>query len=314
MAFKDIFRDGQSSVRKSFFDNFNRVNQSTINPASDGSLWKSVRGLFSISGSKAQGDSSNYPMSTIEMPYSDVKIELSGISQGASAALWVTDSGNWWAVGVDQESSTTCQTCYSCDAYATACANYYYNSSNCNQWNSAYGGFPSLQSYSFCNSSNCASRNAKYNYCNAYNSTNCATNYYYYTFPYVPAGTNCTGNYNASNLTCNTYTYCSSSSAYNCNCVTTYPAYIRIIKSVSNTISEVASWAISSAANSLRVKTSGTQLTIQAYSDASLSNQIGSDIVYSPSGAIIETEFGVSIKPSSYNQGYSIDSVSISKN
>lgn len=314
MAFKDIFRSSQSSVRKSFFDNFNRVNQSTINPASDGSLWKAVRGVFSISGSKASGDSNNYPMSTIEMPYSNVNIELSGISQGGSAALWVSDSGNWWAVGVDQESNTTCQTCYTCNAYQAACLNYYYNGSYCNQWNSAYGGFPSLQSYSFCNSSNCASRNAKYGYCNAYNSTNCATNYYYYTFPFVPAGTNCTGGYNTSNLSCNYYNYCSNSSSYSCNCVTTYPAYVRIIKSVSSVISEVASWAISSAANSLRVKTSGSQVTIQAYSDTGLANQIGSDIVYSPSGVIIETEFGVSIKPSSYNQGYSIDSVSISKN
>jgi hypothetical protein len=359
MASQDRVKGSVSSVRKRLKDTFNRVDQTGLGAASDGSLWTQVRGAFNIVGSAASGGDNNYPIAAVKMPYSNVNIELQSISQGGSAALWVSDSGNWWAVGVDTVKQEVCQTCYTCNAYSSNCngtmnasncisGTYYpstcngnisYVGSNCASYYSCgttnYYTTNCLGSYYFCYTY-CGAANARYGYCNSY-VTNCATNYYYYSCTYstyVPGSCCgsynaayyvcngsynsayfvCNGGYNASNCNGNMNMTCISESPYSCNCSFIYPKYVRLIKSVASTISEVSSWALASAANSLRVKTSGTQLTIQAYSDQNLVTQIGSDIVYSPSNVTIETMFGISVKPSNHDQGYSIGDVTISKN
>jgi hypothetical protein len=292
------------------------------------------------------------------MPYSNVNIELKSISQGAGAALWVSDAGNWWVVGVDTVQQQVCQTCYTCNAYSSNC-NGNYNTSNCNGFtyypsncngNISYVA-PTVANYYDCSYSiayttncmgsyyfcytYCGAANSRYGYCNSY-VTNCATNYYYYSctnYYYVPAYcanynaayyvcngyynsaySACTGGYNASNCNGNMNMTCIAYSPYDCNCSFIYPKYVRLIKSVGSTISEVANWAINAAAASLRVKTSGSQLTIQAYSDQNLVTQIDGDIVYTPSGVNIETMFGISVKPSNHDQGYSIGEINITKN
>jgi hypothetical protein len=66
-------------------------------------------------------------------------------------------------------------------------------------------------------------------------------------------------------------------------------------------------------ASALKVKTSGSQLTISAYSDPSMISQIGSDLVYTPTGVTITPTFGITIIPSSYNQGYAVDEIQIKR-
>lgn len=93
-----------SSVRKFFIDFFARPNSSVIGNAEDGSFWRAVRGAFKIFSSRADTNTnpSEYPMATQKMPYQDVDIQLYDIDNGSAAALWVTDAGNWYAVGIDQ--------------------------------------------------------------------------------------------------------------------------------------------------------------------------------------------------------------------
>jgi hypothetical protein len=238
------------------------------------------------------------------LPFNDADIKLSDISQGSAAALWVTDSGNWWAVGIDQAAgeSCNCQTCLGTNAATYA-------------WNNGSGGNP----YNYTYTTNCQGGcESFYSYCVAYNTNGqfCAqyaegcssyryytceqtgTAYYAYVAPYeylVANGTSFT---------------------YSCNCSTCYPQYLRLIQSASSVISEVTSWLISStvAALSLRVKTLNKGITVSAYSDANLTNQIGSDIMYTASEATVNGKYGLTIKPSTSSQGYTVSSIEINQN
>ena len=98
------------------------------------------------------------------------------------------------------------------------------------------------------------------------------------------------------------------------NCGTCYPQYIRIVQSVANTISTIGTYLVgtgTSAVKSLRVSTSGQQITTKAYSDENLVTQIGNDLVYTATGAVLDQRFGLVVMPSAYTQGYSVDEISI---
>lgn len=385
------------AVRNRFFDNFNRANQTGLGTATDGSLWKQIRGQFNISGNQAVGADNNYPMAVVDMPFSNVDIALTGVTQGSAAALWVTDSGNWWAVGIDQVSQTNCQTCNDCISFSGVNCNGSINSSNencaafgsnftCNSPGNQFGG-NAQSSFAFQFGGNCQNTFLTWNAgsCNAWNTPgstclswtrsggNCSAwnsganasfrtcrLWNAVTFPcgaFTPVPGTCktwggntskcntwnaiqytTNSWNSIQWNCaggTTFTFCVAPSgawnsqfcngtwnssnciqwnSYSCNCVTTYPQYIRIMKSVASVVSEVYSTTIASVAQSLRVRTNGSQITVKAYSDPNLTTQIGSDIVHTPTGVTVTTSFGITIDPSSYNQGYSIDSIEINKN
>jgi hypothetical protein len=54
------------------------------------------------------------------------------------------------------------------------------------------------------------------------------------------------------------------------------------------------------------VSTSGNQITARAFSDTNLVTQIGSDLVYTATGATINTTYGISISPTQYAQSDTI--------
>jgi hypothetical protein len=318
---------------KRIFDTFDSNN---LVQTREGSRWNKRRGDWSESSSKVSSSTlaSEYPMSTVSIPQSSkVTMSLKGVSQGAGAALWVTDSGNWWAISVQQDGATNCncQQCEQCNAYqcnATGCvcgwwcAGYgctgNYNTSNCTGYNTSNcTGYNTSNCQGYrCSSYSYNSKNKTYvcngYICNGYNGSNCKG----YN------GSNCKG-YNGSNcnaegctdLRCGCYgctsSSCSSSSLVDCNCQTCYPPYIRLLQSVGNTVSQITQWALSSVANSIKVIATGTGISIKAYSDENLASQIGSDLTYTPTGATITTNYGIIVTPSAYNQGSSVDEISI---
>lgn len=337
-----------AASRKIFNDTFNRANQTGIGTSSDGSTWDIIRGSFNITSNKADGQTpSNYPLASVNMPKDTVTISLSGVTQGATAALWVTDSGNWFGVGIDQETTTcNCQTCstpgncsatnYSCNAgdYPCTVANY-----ACNVANYACNGgtyFCDVVGNRFCRSytSPCNAMSTPFSPCTrwsrvcngGYNTGNCnGTNSMYTCNVYA-------WTCNAYAWTCNTWAFnCNSASYpcaawnattfYTCNCQTCYPQYIRFIQSVANTVTQLTSWTVASVIQSFKViissinpgKTSGTA-TIKPYSDTALSTQIGSDLTYTPTGVAINAKYGIMVKPSSYSQGTTIDEITIETN
>ncbi len=329
-----------------FNDDFNRADGS-INPAEDGGVWEAVKGSFQVSGNKASSlTDSNYPIAAVSSFTSNVTMDVIGTT-GAGAALWVTDSGNWWAVGVTQEpESCNCVEYYNsytytysysyisgysggnCASYNNSCCGYTYictsyNTSNCCGY-SCYG-----YNTSNCCGYSCYGYNSKGTckgyYCSCYNGSNCQG---YYCSCYN--GSNCAGGYQE----CTNYSGCNNCTAYNpvvpnyaignanatgyngpyYNCQTCYPSYIKIFQSVGNVVSAIANSKINAVINSLKVTTSGSQITVKAYSDTNQVTQVGSDLVYTATGATLFPRFGLTVVPSTYGQTYSVDEITITPN
>lgn len=383
-----IFGIKASGTRNKFLDQFD----DTFEEATDGSFWKSLRGAWTVTGSKASSSSAanTYPIASIDMPENQgaTSISMKSMGQGTGAALWITDSGDWWAVvaGTDAGFGCSCTTQSNFKCSANACNSYICNGFNCPAPNNCNTTFcsSSCSSNNTCSSPRpCTAGNvANYNACNAYNFGNCNQFRYNATTPCVTfnktgncnryrvgGGTQyCSGTFvgnrfcrsgqNIGNYTCNAFaacntwncniTFCSSypcsaGSAYNCtnptcatgscnpanvycstwvpdtyfqSCAATcYPTYIRLIKSVANTVTEVTKVIVgnttSSLVNSLRLNINGSQITAKAYSDSNLTSQIGSDLTFTPTGATISTSYGIIVTPSVTNQGNSLDDFTI---
>jgi len=102
---------------------------------------------------------------------------------------------------------------------------------------------------------------------------------------YVPAGSN----YGATGTNSETFAFFQ---------------YIRLSRSVASVVSTISSALVSTAqtVKSIMVSTSGNTITAKAYSDANLVTQIGSDLVYTPTGITITPQFGIALSRSDYLQ------------
>lgn len=240
MAFKDILRGAvSSSFRKRLKDDFSGSSETGIGTALDGSIWNAVRGQFNIDGSgKAVATGTDYPIATIDMGTSNVDISVVGSSGGPSVALWVTDSGNWFAVGLAREAvSCNCSQYYNTEsAYCNDCIyqGYYYNS-YCNETSGSgyciyYTGGNCIGFYNeyVCNANNAPSCNANNNAtcktygggnCSGYNATFCSYSFYSPTNKKTVCGVYGGGTCKSYNATsCNAYntTSCKTFSAGTC--------------------------------------------------------------------------------------------------
>lgn len=317
------------------------------------SSWKTLRGSwYASSGSGSTSTSaSSYPIAVVKMSKSNITASAKSTTPGTGIAIWATDSGNWWGVVTGQSSATecNCQTCSTCNAYQCnayqcnayqcnasytvcnywvplQCENYVggncstfnsptcatYNASNCRAW-ANYSSYLCGQFGTSCGE--CTAYNVAY--CSGYNTRNCAT------YNDVTCSRYSGGFCGSSSSTCNSASCassscasssCSSASSYSCNCQTCYPATIRLLRSVSNTVSEITSWTVSTLVQSIKVVTSGTSITTKAYSDNNLSTQIGSDLTYSAVGANIDTKFGIVVAPSAYAQGSTLENFNATTN
>lgn len=375
---RDIFKAVVASFGKAFKDTFDRADSSSLGTSSSGTPWTLYRGAFTVQSNKAVAGSSSYPIAAVDTMTEDVDIQLKDIANGAGTSLWVTDAGNWWAVGVFQQAEdcncveyyntynyvysyekisgyngVNCAAYYNdvcgydtpciaynygctggyncCASYTQNCCGYTcygYNTSNCCGY-TCYG-------YNAYNSKNKTGGNCQGYYCSCYNGSNCQGNYcscysesctsyeccsYGYQcgavefVPYYSGCNNC-ASYNTSNPNYVTkYANGSYVEGPFYNCQTCYPRYIRVFQSVANTISTIATHALGQVGlGSLRVTTSGNQITAKAYSDTNLVTQVGNSLVFTATGAVLENRFGITVVPSSYSQGYSIGEVAIDSN
>jgi hypothetical protein len=295
-----------SGIRNRFLDTFNRTNTSTdLGDSSDGSKWRALRGTLKVTGNKAStsDSASSYPAASISMPKNDVTISLEGTGNGGGSLLWVTDSGNWWATDIYQYTYSTpwyytqFSGNYNCNAYGNVSGCDVIGNANYNRTCNING---------FC----CAVCNA-WNSNNSKNAANCRTYSRTETWACTSTltGYNCAGYY--------TYSVCNSGSAvYSTVQGGTYyyyPTYIRILRSIANTVSEVTSGYLgdNQTIQSLRTIISGNQITVKGYSGANLTTQVGTDLVYTATGAAITPEYGIVITPSGSNTVNTIDSVTI---
>lgn len=327
----------------------------SLGDATDGSKWTATSQTIQVTSGKAKATTtpsanasgSSYPIATVDMPTQNNVIKIKDTEQGAAVAIWVQSSSDWWMVGIDSEYNTipgNTSYAYSQNAYNTE-----QGSNGSNQFSfTTYAGPAGSSWYTsgifyFINSSQtyavtgygrnygttgptffngppiykyaATGYNATYgsvtNYAYASGTSYYSnTNYYYYAsgtgygwntanYFYFTGG----GNYNTFSFT-NATTYA-------------YSQILRVKQSVGGTVSTITSSVISAAqtAASLLVSLTGNQITAKAYSDNNFVTQLGSDLVYTATGASISTKFGIAISPSSYQQSDIIgSSVEITRN
>jgi hypothetical protein len=236
------------------------------------------------------------------MPKKDVTISLTGTGNGGGSLLWVTDSGNWWATDIYQYSYST--PWYYSSATGSYNCNVYGNASGCDAIGSNYAYNCNVSGYC-CPSCNAWNSNTKKNaaYCRTYSysatyycSSN-VTGYFcaaYYTYSVCNSGTQ-------------VYTTTQGGTYYY------YPTYIRILQSVANTVSSIATGYVGDSVTLQSLKTiiSGNQITVKGYSDTNTTTQVGSDLVYTATGAAVTAEYGIVITPSGYSAVNTIDGVTI---
>lgn len=299
----------------------------------------------SIPSSNANG--SSYPMATIDMPTTNNIIEITSMEQGAAAALWVQSSTDWWLIDIDSTFNTIPgNSNYGVtgsnygktgDNYGATGTNYGATGSNYGKVGDNYGVVGSNSSTGTTTNETTTYSSAGYTitftgygfgYAPAYSSSTTyttITNYYAGNSNYGDTGDNygaVGSNYGATGTnygdTGDNYGVVGTNYGVSGTNATTYAyaQYLRIKQSSAGVVSTITSALISASQtiNSLRVQLVGNQITAKSYSDANLVSQIGSDLVYTATGATITTRFGIALSNSSYQQSDVIgSSVNISR-
>ena len=260
-------------------------------------------------------------------------ISTRGKDGGSGISVWVTDSGNWFGItyGRSIDTSCNCNMClngtYSCVAYSSNSTCNGWTAGACNAWSSSCNGW----------TSSCVAWNVSTTY-SGYNQPNygIAVTGYYRVFSYTrvygsssswtcgSSSATCTGGTSTvcvgNSVSCTggtTTTWTCTSSAQNsspCNCQTCYPPYISVIKSVSNSVSEVSRFTLSSMAAAIKVAANATSkvLTISPYRDRAMTDKIGTDITSNISSIATPTKkFGIVLAASDQVQGKNLDDFNI---
>lgn len=88
--------------------------------------------------------------------------------------------------------------------------------------------------------------------------------------------------------------------------------YLRLLKSVSNTVTTVADSAIAAAAASIKVVvTSGGLITASAYTSAGQVTQTGSDLTNTPASPTKATKHGILLAPGGVTQATTVDNLTL---
>jgi hypothetical protein len=319
-----------SSIRKRFVDNFASRSNTTgsLGTATDGSLWNAVNGTVQVTSGAAvptttpaaAGAGSTYPMATVNMPTSDNIIKMAGTNDGSAAAIWVQSGTDWWMVNVEADQSIVANYSY---AWQTLYYNYtVYAFTKSTFWTSTAGPFTSVfTGYAFGFSSTTTQAATTFTRFNSgtkstFKSTagGVTTAYGTYAFNFggggvfaqaYSQGASSFSSYSSAGLdsfspyfsTTSTYSFASSFT-------TVKNEYLKIRRSASDVVSIITSQLISTSQSvaSLLVSIVGNVITAKAYSDTNFVTQIGTDLVYTATGATITTQYGISLAPSTNYQ------------
>jgi hypothetical protein len=309
----------------SISDNFSRTTSGNLGTSSSGSAWNAIRGIWFSNGTRAQSDSgaSNYPIATVQMSTASAVQNIGTVNNGVGAAMWVTDSGNWFGVVAGQETVTTyytyCATSAPADGVYYTCTVESPNTGCCTTTGAYYTAAYHVPYDGYVTSEYICDTFASYYSSYLGYIEYCAAGHNHYYVAVITYGYNVAASYYAGTTYCScstfspgcpvayTYYVCTS---YGTGASNSYPAFVYILQSASNTVTTVLRTAIASVAASLRVTTtSAGAITVKAYSGLNQTTQIGTDITYA-AGAKTSTNFGIIVAPSAYAQGNTLDDYS----
>lgn len=287
-----IFGSIASSLQKAYrsiVEPFTRSDSASLGKAPGGQEWVSVRGSWGINSNKARGVAADKSISTLTFSSTDIAVSVDGIGPGCGTAFWVTDSGNWWGAYLD--SSRSCQQCSgggNCASYSsyTYCSSSYYA--------------PAYYYYYVYYQENGPGNTAPCSNCGIY--TYCGTNCKRVSIKeYAPSVYNCDST--ATGYSCSSY---NPSYTYECNCVTDNS--VKIVQSVSGTISTVASKVLSGTIVGIKTLLSGNSITVKGYTGSGYTSESSSgELSYSASSPAKTKKHGIFLTVPGYNQTTDID-------
>jgi len=254
-AFIKVAGEWKQWFTGSIFDTFTRTTNSNLGSTDNGVPWEAVRGTWTADGSRAvSSNPSNYPIASLDQHTSNASQSFGSVTNGTGAAMWITDSGNWFAAVPAQESQTTyytyscgCSTCgvctssytYDCGcttgSYCDTLGYYYFCGPNSSYTPSYYSPqyyvagytyyYSCVQSQTVCtNSGTCYS----FVYGGYYIAYSCCKNYYYWSYygtcsSYV-SGYYVPSYYSGPSYYCDTQlgSYCQHTTYYSYGCSTCY--------------------------------------------------------------------------------------------
>ena len=261
-------------------DNFDRTDVSGLGTVvGTTNSWSTVRGGWAIvSNNAVAATPSGYPISTLTFGKTSGTIDVAG-QPGVGTAFWVTDSNNWWATY--QDVVQNCQTCYNTNTCAATYTGY----------NGNFAGY-GVMVETFCPSNSCGwwAMNPEYAWGLGGAGGGCCNRYVSYEI------------YNSGNY----FTYCGAytgSNPYSCNCTNAYS--VKLIKSISGTISNVTTFAIGGIAASFRTIINGATggITVRAYTNSNYTSQTGSDGTATATGFTATKTNGIIAVPTTHGAG-----------
>jgi hypothetical protein len=274
-----------------FTDNFGaRANGALggTRPPGNRGWWTNYRNSFTIVSGRANAPtpaSGDYTVSAVVTDRADKTITATTVDAGAGISFWVTDANNWW--GATHQETQTCQTCQGCSSsspvYWYRCTAFEYSGGG-TSWCCGCGGPP-------CNLGACAGPCGPCCYCSTIGPQSSGPCTYCTNW-----ASNITG------YTCNAYFN------YSCNCTTNY--FLRLIRSVANTVTQVAQQATTSnaAIANVRVVTSGQNIT------ATAQNSSGTDIATitdTSTGKTTANAHGILLSRTDFGQGNNITQINV---
>jgi len=301
-----------TSVLSKITDSFNRSDGS-IGSTDTGQAWQATRGTWTISTNKASTATSpsSYPIAAVDFASPSATIEVD-VSRGSGAAFWISDSSNWWGLAsVAAVSGSECTTYYQTYTAggAGAVAGY-----------AGQAAIPQVTGYAgdvqyigdYVSGSGCSAyssyTDAPYDY-TPY--VSCVASYTTYAPGY--ALVNVVAGYAGQSAIPAVAAYNGSAESYGQACsayADTYSYSLSLIKSIANTVTTVATQALSSATASIRVILSGLSITATGYS---ASDQGGSNLgtlTNTATGATTTSKHGIILIPSA-SQQTTVDNFSV---
>lgn len=319
-----------SSILKIITDNFNRTTSGGLGTSSSGAVWNGLRGVWFANGSQAQSNdsASTYPVASVSFrSNATVSADVSG---GVGLSYWIADSNNYWASYPNYiQNSSTVTTCtgstVSCTDTTNTC-----NPGGCGTVSSSSSTTCTGATVSCTDTTNTCNPGG----CGSISSSGVTT----YTcpdpgYPYLCPGATCneldncggasipataSGTTYTRTQNTNVTTYTRSQNTNVTTTIYTYDTQIKVISSVSGSIVTDSTTTLVSAASSLspvgslKVVTSGNQITTTAYSGTNLTSPLGSPIVRTPSSPNTGNSVGIIKAPSTYLQGSTLDTFSAS--
>lgn len=301
-----------SSTVSKFSDDFNRTTASEL--TGTGKPWISINGTWTANGTVATSSTaaSSYPYA---VRLSSLNTTQSAqVSNGTGLIFWSNSGSTWYSV-VSNKTTTT--STYNCNPYSCNCVSCNCSTSGGDAYSCSGGTYPNCSNgstatptgtscdvcpsgyvsyYGQCGSGNCGGYPCSIQPQGSYN---CVTTYSYSCNSatcYTPVITTC-------ETCCQTcYNTCSSSSdAY----------YLKLLKSVSGTVSEATTAiSLSSAAVAILALVSGNTITAKAYSDSAMTTQLGTTLTHTASSPSKGYYVGI-IKAPSDGQGSTVDNYNL---